>query len=160
MVSKTRTKRTMQPKQKKTSSAGRRAKSGRPGDSSREDLGAKRQALRGVIDEGVRLHFRLGALIERVHHGRVLTGVFTAGRRAILRNLVELGPKTVPELAGMRPISRQYVQVLVNGLRDDGLVELIKNPAHKRSKLVRITEEGRSLLREMLEGAGPPHALS
>jgi DNA-binding MarR family transcriptional regulator len=51
-------------------------------------------------------------------------------------------------MARARPVSRQYIQVLVDGLAADGLVELIDNPAHARSRLVRITPKGKRSLTE------------
>jgi DNA-binding MarR family transcriptional regulator len=46
-------------------------------------------------------------------------------------------------------VSRQHIQNIVNGLREDGLVELIDNPAHKRSRLVTLTPEGEKLVEKM-----------
>jgi len=102
--------------------------------------------LRALGNEVTALHFRLIAALERVHG----PGAFSYGGRALLRNLVELGPRTVPELARMRPVSRQYVQQLVDDLAARRLVSFEDNPAHRRSKLVRATAEGRRTLASML----------
>jgi len=67
-----------------------------------------------------------------------------AGTWGLLRSLVRDGPMTVPDIARSRPVARQHIQKLVNELAADGLVELIDNPAHKRSRLVRITAKGRT----------------
>lgn len=75
------------------------------------------------------------------------TGAVTAwgaGAWGLLRSLVNEGPMTVPDIARSRPVARQHIQKLVNELAADGLVELIDNPAHKRSRLVRITRKGRA----------------
>jgi len=56
----------------------------------------------------------------------------SAARRGVLRSLARLGPQTVPQMAGARPVSRQHIQTIVNALAADGLVETIDNPAHKR----------------------------
>ncbi len=52
-------------------------------------------------------------------------------------------------MARSRPVSRQHIQTLVDALRADGLVELVDNPAHARSHLVRLTRDGEALCREM-----------
>ena len=103
------------------------------------------EALGAVLDETVALFFRLRAVAERLHG----QGEGTSGRRAVLRELRGKGPKTVPQMARARPVSRQSMQVTVDGLAGDGLVELARNPAHKRSKLVRLTPRGENLLSEM-----------
>jgi DNA-binding MarR family transcriptional regulator len=79
-----------------------------------------------------------------------------------MRILREEGPKTVPEVARMRSVSRQYIQKLANELIGDGLVEMIRNPSHKRSKRMQLTRKGEreferltARLREFLEGMAP-----
>jgi len=72
-----------------------------------------------------------------------------AGQRAVMESLSQPGGKTVPQLADMRSVSRQHIQIIVNQLLDKGLVELIDNPAHRRSSLVQLTEHGRETLRKM-----------
>ena len=103
------------------------------------------EALEAIFNETIALFFRLRVVVERLHG----QGEGTSGRRAILRDLSREGPKTVPQMARARPVSRQSMQATVNGLAGDGLVESIYNPAHKRSKLVRLTPQGENLLREM-----------
>ena len=72
-----------------------------------------------------------------------------AGTFGFLRSLALLGPLTVPEIAKMRPTSRQRMQRLADELAADGLVEFIDNPKHRRSKLVRLTREGTTRYRQM-----------
>ena len=98
-----------------------------------------------VIDETTGIFHLLHAIAAQLHGG----GELTAGRRGILRGLDRLGPQTVPQMARARPVSRQYIQMLVNGLEADGLVELYENPAHRRSRLVRLTAAGRETLGAM-----------
>jgi DNA-binding MarR family transcriptional regulator len=69
-------------------------------------------------------------------------GARSAGRRGVLRELAKDGPRAVPQMARARPVSRQYMQKVVNGLRADGLVEFLENPAHRRSPLVELTAKG------------------
>src|SRR5262245_25632462 len=92
-------------------------------------------ALDDVIDQAVGLFHLLHALAAQLHGA----GELTAGRRGVLRGLDRLGPQTVPQMARARPVSRQYIQMLVNELESEGLVELVENAAHKRSRLVRLT---------------------
>lgn len=107
--------------------------------------GKKLQLLMGLMDEVSRLHYSLAAVAERIH----ASGEAGSARRALLRALVELGAHTVPDLARMRSVSRQFIQMEVNGLLADGLVEYVENPAHKRSKFVRITPKGFALFKAL-----------
>jgi DNA-binding MarR family transcriptional regulator len=80
------------------------------------------------------------------------TGFITswgAGAFGFLRSLALLGPLTVPQIALMRPTSRQRMQRLADELAADGLVELVDNPKHRRSKLVRLTPKGEARYREL-----------
>jgi len=64
--------------------------------------------------------------------------------RAALQVLQRYGPQTVPQIARARFSSRQNIQILINRLKDEGLVEFVNNPDHKRSALVRLTSQGRA----------------
>jgi DNA-binding MarR family transcriptional regulator len=96
------------------------------------------------------VHFALVALMERIHGQEA-----SSGRRAILLNLRNLGPITVPRLAAMRPVSRQYVQRLVDQLERDGLVEKQANAAHRRSPTIALTALGAEHLADMLARERP-----
>ncbi|RWM76308.1 MAG: MarR family transcriptional regulator, partial [Mesorhizobium sp.] len=48
----------------------------------------------------------------------------------------------MPQIAQMRPTSRQRMQRLADELAGEGLVEFIDNPKHRRSKLVQLTRKG------------------
>ncbi len=99
-------------------------------------------ALRKLTDEARRLVHRLDRAAEALHAPDDLTG----GERAVLVELAEEGPRTVPEMARARPVTRQHIQSTVNPLLAHGLVELVDNPRHRRSKLVRLTEAGRAVV--------------
>lgn len=109
--------------------------------------GKKLQILHGLLDEVSQLHNSLLALTTRVHASDIAGA--SAARRGLLRMLVDLGAQTVPDLARRRDVSRQFIQVEVNGLLDEGLVEYLDNPAHKRSRLVRITPRGFALYKTL-----------
>jgi len=71
------------------------------------------------------------------------------GAFGFMRSLTTLGPLTVPQIAEMRPTSRQRMQRLADELAADGLVEFIDNPKHRRSKLVQLTRKGAARYRVM-----------
>jgi DNA-binding MarR family transcriptional regulator len=96
-------------------------------------------ALTSVVDETRLLFHRLKLTAEELHR----QGEMTAGRRGVLQSLSRQGPQTVPQLARARPVSRQHIQQLVDPLAAEGLVELVDNPKHRRSKLVKLTAAGR-----------------
>lgn len=67
---------------------------------------------------------------------------------AVLEIVSRTGAVTVPQIARERSTSRQNIQILVDRLRAEGRVVLGDNPAHKRSALVRLTDKGRTWLRD------------
>src|SRR3954468_4241232 len=71
------------------------------------------------------------------------------GAFGFMRSLALLGPLTVPQIALMRPTSRQRMQRLADELAAEGLVKFIDNPKHRRSKLVRLTPKGDARYREL-----------
>lgn len=98
------------------------------------------------------LHERLEALLVEVNglanrlkatDPRV---AIPSASRAALQVLQRHGPQTVPQIARARFSSRQNIQILVNRLQEEGLVELVSNPEHKRSGLVRLTSRGRAAI--------------
>ncbi len=101
--------------------------------------------LETVFGETVALFHRLRVVAEQVHG----QGEMSAGRRGVLKGLDRLGPQTVPQMARARPVSRQHIQALVNVLAKEGRVELRENPAHRRSRLVCLTAEGKELVDRM-----------
>lgn len=102
-------------------------------------------ATRSLFTEVVGLFHRLRILAEQLHRPDEMT----AGSRSILFELDRSGPRTVPQMARARPVARQHIQGLVDSLRGRGLVELVENPAHRRSHLVRLTGPGRVLVEQM-----------
>ena len=80
------------------------------------------------------------------------TGLITSwggGAFGFMRSLALLGPLTVPQIAQMRPTSRQRMQRLADELAAEGLVKFIDNPKHRRSKLVQLTRKGEARYREL-----------
>jgi DNA-binding MarR family transcriptional regulator len=66
-----------------------------------------------------------------------------------MRSLALFGPLTVPQIAQIRPTSRQRMQRLADELAAEGLVKLIDNPKHRRLKLVQLTPKGDARYREL-----------
>ena len=89
-----------------------------------------------------RLFQRLGAEFQPVPGGEPLS----APQRAVLEFLDRQDRQTVPDLARSRSVSRQHIQVSVNELVDRGWVQILPNPAHRRSPLIGLTESGRRRL--------------
>ncbi|MFF8915020.1 MarR family winged helix-turn-helix transcriptional regulator [Streptomyces sp. NPDC015032] len=63
-------------------------------------------------------------------------------------------PLSVSGIARVMGITRQSVQRIADLLVGKGLAEYLPNPAHRRAKLLRPTEEGRATISRI----GPGHA--
>ncbi|MBB5084878.1 MarR family winged helix-turn-helix transcriptional regulator [Nonomuraea endophytica] len=66
----------------------------------------------------------------------------TVGLRAVLSMLRQHGPMTVPHLGRTLALSRQFVQRTINDGAALSLVEPVPNPAHRKSSLIRLTDQG------------------
>jgi DNA-binding MarR family transcriptional regulator len=106
---------------------------------------SKGMATADLMFEVAQFFFRLRAVGQK-------TGFNTnwgASAFGFMRSLALTGPLTVPQIAQMRPTSRQRMQRLADELAAEGLVEFIDNPRHRRSKLVRLTRKGNARYREL-----------
>src|SRR6266478_2952283 len=106
---------------------------------------SKDEAIAELMLEVAQFFFRIRAVGQK-------TGLITSwggGTFGFIRSLALLGPLTVPQIARMRPTSRQRMQRLADELAAEGLVEFIENPKHRRSKLVRLTPKGETRYREL-----------
>jgi DNA-binding MarR family transcriptional regulator len=105
---------------------------------------SKSEAVADLMLEVAQFFFRIRAVGQK-------TGLITGwggGAFGFMRSLVMLGPLTVPQIAEMRPTSRQRMQRLADELVAEGLVEFADNPKHRRSKLVQLTPKGEARYRE------------
>ncbi len=105
----------------------------------------KAEAVADLMLEVAQFFFRIRAVGQR-------TGLITSwggGAFGFMRSLALMGPLTVPQIAQLRPTSRQRMQRLADDLAAEGLVEFTDNPSHRRSKLVRLTRKGEARYREM-----------
>ncbi|WP_229737923.1 MarR family winged helix-turn-helix transcriptional regulator [Isoptericola cucumis] len=75
----------------------------------------------------------------------------SVGVRAVLEQLHREGNLTVPAIAAAQELSRQFVQRMVNDARAAELVELVDNPRHRRSSLVRLTADGRAAIAAVVD---------
>jgi DNA-binding MarR family transcriptional regulator len=106
---------------------------------------SKGEAIAELMLEVAQCFFRIRAVGQKA-------GLITSwggGAFGFMRSLALSGPLTVPQIAQMRPTSRQRMQRLADELAAEGLVEFIDNPKHQRSKLVRLTRKGGARYREL-----------
>jgi DNA-binding MarR family transcriptional regulator len=105
----------------------------------------KREAVAELMLEVAQCFFRMRA----VGHKTGFITTWDGGAFGFMRSLALLGPLTVPQIARMRPTSRQRMQRLADELAAEELVEFIDNPKHRRSRLVRLTPRGDARYREL-----------
>ena len=78
----------------------------------------------------------------------------TAAERAVLEYLVRDGAATIPDIARAKSVSRQHIQKLADGLVGKGHAVYRDNPAHKRSQLLEVNEQGAELFRVIVRSEG------
>jgi DNA-binding MarR family transcriptional regulator len=106
---------------------------------------SKTESVAELMLEVAQCFFRIRAAGQK-------TGLITSwggGAFGFMRSLALLGPLTVPQIAHMRPTSRQRMQRLADELAGEGLVEFVDNPKHRRSRLVRLTPKGDSRYQQL-----------
>lgn len=108
-------------------------------------------ALRAVLELLPNAFHRVGAAGDILHTSIGLG----SGMRGLLLSLEYAGPTSVSKLAAMRPVSRQFVQRLVDELLAGGWVEAISNPQHKRSPLIRLAAKGSAAIAAMQAAEEP-----
>jgi DNA-binding MarR family transcriptional regulator len=116
-----------------------------PGSAAPRVADSKAQAITELMLEVAQCFFRIRALGQK-------TGLITpwgGGAFGFMRSLAVLGPLTVPQIAEMRPTSRQRMQRLADELAAAGLVRFVDNPKHRRSKRVQLTSKGEARYREL-----------
>jgi DNA-binding MarR family transcriptional regulator len=88
---------------------------------------------------------RLEAHFSRAGERIAGTAGLTLARWLVLE-MVAGEPATVAQVARRLGLTRQSVQRVADLLQRDGLTQYASNPAHRRSQLVQITEQGRRRL--------------
>lgn len=109
------------------------------------NIDSKAEAVAELMLGVAQCFFRVRAMGQK-------TGLITnwgGGAFGFMRSLALLGPLTVPQIAQMRPTSRQRMQRLADELAAEGLVEFTDNPRHRRSRLVQLTPKGDARYHEL-----------
>jgi len=101
--------------------------------------------IQELIEEVIQTFRQLRVISAEIHG----SGLPIPGQRGVLMQLNH-GVQTVPGMARERGVSRQSIQKIVDGFVARGLVELVDNAAHRRSKLVRLTAKGKTAWKEMV----------
>jgi DNA-binding MarR family transcriptional regulator len=105
------------------------------------------ETMQELMIETISAFFLLRAVGKRI-------GAVTAadgGYWGMLRSLKLAGAQTVPQIARSRPVSRQHIQKLANEMIAEGVIELVDNPAHQRSKLLQLTTKGEAVFQEITD---------
>jgi DNA-binding MarR family transcriptional regulator len=96
--------------------------------------------------------FRLNGQLVEVAEQFARPAGLTAAWWRVLGGVID-GPLPVAEISRRFGVARQSVQPVADLLVERGLAEYRPNPAHRRAKLVAITDEGRAAVRRI----GPAH---
>lgn len=107
-----------------------------------------------LAEELAEIYLVVGPLYRRV--ARIVEADQAAmgmsvGVRAILNQLRREGDLTVPQMAHSQELSRQFVQRMANDAEEAGFVQFIDNPAHRRSRLIRLTASGQRAIGAVAE---------
>ena len=78
----------------------------------------------------------------------------TVAMRAVMETLAEDGEQTVPQIARLKAVSRQHIQVNVDVLAKTHLVTFRDNPGHKRSPFIALTPKGHTTFAKMRRREG------
>src|SRR3546814_18173489 len=116
---------------------------------------SKAEVIAELMLEVAQYFFRIRAVGQK-------TGLITSwggGAFGFMRSLALLGPLTVPQIAQMRPTSRQRMQRLADELAAAGLVKFIDNPkprdrkrgVYGKSVTVRVALGGRRINQKLIK---------
>ncbi|MEV7145290.1 MULTISPECIES: MarR family transcriptional regulator [unclassified Streptomyces] len=108
-----------------------------------DELGERITEVYDLIGPLYRRAFR------KIEQGEQIEGA-SVGVRSVLDLLRRFGPMTVPQMGRIMALSRQFVQRTVNDAAARGWAEVIPNPAHQRSSLIRLTDAGRTVITAVL----------
>lgn len=94
---------------------------------------------------------RLKALSDQLHGDLEIT----TAMRAVMETLADDGPRTVPQIARTKGVTRQHIQLLADALVAAGHAVVKENPAHRRSSLIALTDKGRRAFSKMQAREAP-----
>lgn len=103
-----------------------------------------------VLTEVVLAVFRLNGSLLEAADGIAAPAGLTAARWQVLGAILQQ-PKSVAEIARDMGLTRQSVQRLADILAAEGLAAYAENPAHKRAKLLSMTQAGRAAIERLGE---------
>ncbi|MFF3288838.1 MarR family winged helix-turn-helix transcriptional regulator [Streptomyces sp. NPDC003023] len=95
--------------------------------------------------------FRLNGQFITVSDGLAREAGLTAARWQVLGAVLR-EPQSVAQVARTMGITRQSVQRIADVLAGQGLAEYRPNPAHRRAKLLHVTDEGRAAIEQLDPG--------
>jgi len=88
---------------------------------------------------------RLKALGDALHGDLQVT----TAMRAVMETLSASGAMTAPQIAKLKGVTRQHIQLLADALCAAGLAAVKENPAHRRSSLIALTDKGKRAFAKM-----------
>ncbi len=103
------------------------------------------EAFDALVSQVREVFFNLRRVSERLHADFDCTAV----ERGVLQEIDRAGPRTVPQMALARAVSRQAMQKTIDGLLDRRWVITQENPHHQRSSLIALTAAGSTTFEEM-----------
>ena len=103
-----------------------------------------------VLTDVVLAVFRLNGSLLEAADGIAAPAGLTAARWQVLGAILQQ-PKSVAEIARDMGLTRQSVQRLADILAAEGLAAYAENPAHKRAKLLSMTQAGRAAIERLGE---------
>jgi DNA-binding MarR family transcriptional regulator len=106
-----------------------------------------------LLSDSALMSFRLNGQFLTVAEGLAEPAGLTATRWQVLGAVLN-EPLSVSDIARAMGITRQSVQRTADVLADQGLVSYRDNPAHRRAKLVEVTDAGVAAVRRI----NPDHA--
>jgi DNA-binding MarR family transcriptional regulator len=94
--------------------------------------------------------FRANGLLLAAGDRLAAPAGLTSARWQVL-GVIDHAPATVAQVARTMGLTRQTVRQTADALVRERLVELVDNPAHRRARLMTLTETGRTALRYVEE---------
>ncbi|GAB3914313.1 MarR family transcriptional regulator [Microlunatus endophyticus] len=91
---------------------------------------------------------RLQQLLRRTGDAALQASGLTLAQHTVMRVIADSPDASSAEIARQCNVSRQSLQDLIRILRDHGLVRVAEQPVSGRSLPIRITPEGRRVLRK------------
>jgi DNA-binding MarR family transcriptional regulator len=109
------------------------------------EMATHRTATGETATEVILSTFRVNGLLQAAGDQLAAEHGLTSARWQVLGAIaLAQRPLTVPQIARRMGLTRQTVHTTVHRLLAEGLVELVPNADHRRSRLVSLTELGRA----------------